>query len=140
MGNDGGEIRWCPMGSFLKGRVCGLGLIALVLGCAKDRALAQTAPEATQPPKMMVADAHPRFEVATIRPSSPNARGTSFRTEGRHIVMSNQPLANLIARESGFSRVLFCAAILYGVALVTFPAMRKSSVWHDIPAPSPAAE
>jgi hypothetical protein len=50
------------------------------------------------------------------------------------------PLASLIARESGFSRVLFCAAILYGVALVTFPAMRKSSVWHDIPAPSPAAE
>jgi MFS family permease len=50
------------------------------------------------------------------------------------------PLANLIARESGFSRVLFCAAILYGVALITFPAMRKSSVWHDIPAPSPVAE
>jgi hypothetical protein len=50
------------------------------------------------------------------------------------------PLANLIARESGFSRVLLCAAILYGIALVTFPAMRKSSVWHDIPAPSPAAE
>ncbi|HEY0181432.1 MAG TPA: hypothetical protein VGC09_01375, partial [Rhodopila sp.] len=50
------------------------------------------------------------------------------------------PLANLIAREAGFSRVLFCAAILYGIALITFPAMRKSSVWHDIPAPSPAAE
>jgi len=50
------------------------------------------------------------------------------------------PLANLIAREWGFSRVLLCAAILYGIALLTFPAMRKSSVWHDIPAPSPAAE
>jgi hypothetical protein len=50
------------------------------------------------------------------------------------------PLANLIARELGFSRVLLCAAILYGIALLTFPAMRKSSVWHDIPAPSPAAE
>jgi hypothetical protein len=50
------------------------------------------------------------------------------------------PLANLIAREAGFSRVLLCAAILYGIALVTFPAMRKTSVWHDIPAPSPAAE
>ena len=36
------------------------------------------------------------------------------------------PLANLIARESGFSRVLLCAAILYGIALVTFPAMRKT--------------
>jgi hypothetical protein len=50
------------------------------------------------------------------------------------------PLANLIAREFGFSRVLLCAAILYGIALVTFPAMRKTSVWHDLPAPSPAAE
>jgi FtsH-binding integral membrane protein len=50
------------------------------------------------------------------------------------------PLANLIAREAGFSRVLLCAAILYGIALVTFPATRKSSVWHDILAPSPAAE
>jgi hypothetical protein len=50
------------------------------------------------------------------------------------------PLANLIAREAGYNRVLLCAAILYGIALVTFPAMRKTSVWHDIPAPSPAAE
>jgi len=50
------------------------------------------------------------------------------------------PLANLIAREAGFSRVLLCSAILYGIALVTFPAMRKRSAWHDIPAPSPAAE
>jgi hypothetical protein len=50
------------------------------------------------------------------------------------------PLGNLIAREAGWSRVLLCAAILYGIALVTFPALRKSSVWHDIPASSPAAE
>ena len=50
------------------------------------------------------------------------------------------PLANLIAREAGFSRVLLSAALLYAIAWVTFPAMRKSSVWHDIPAPSPAAE
>jgi hypothetical protein len=50
------------------------------------------------------------------------------------------PLANLIAREAGFSRVLMCAAILYGIALVTFPAMGKRSVWHDISASSRAAE
>jgi hypothetical protein len=50
------------------------------------------------------------------------------------------PLANLIAREMGFSRVLLCAAILYGIALITFPALRKNSVWHDISVPSPAAE
>ncbi len=50
------------------------------------------------------------------------------------------PLANLVAREAGVSRVLLCAAILYALALVTFPAMRKRHAWHDIPAPSPAAD
>jgi hypothetical protein len=50
------------------------------------------------------------------------------------------PLANLIAREAGFMWVLFCAAILYCIALITFPAMRKTSVWHEIPAPSPVGE
>src|SRR5271166_1170615 len=50
------------------------------------------------------------------------------------------PLANLIAREEGFMWVLLCAAIPYGIAVITFPAMRKTSVWHDIPAPSPVAE
>ncbi len=50
------------------------------------------------------------------------------------------PLANLIAREAGVGRVLLCAAILYALALMTFPVMRKRHAWHDIPAPSPAAE
>jgi hypothetical protein len=50
------------------------------------------------------------------------------------------PLANLIAREAGFTWVLLCAAILYGVALVTFPAIRKASAWHEIPAPSRVGE
>ena len=50
------------------------------------------------------------------------------------------PLANLMAREYGFTKVLLCAAVLYGIALVTFPAARKHSAWNDIAAPSPAAE
>ena len=50
------------------------------------------------------------------------------------------PLANLIAREAGFTWVLFLSAILYGVAAVTFPAIRKRSVWQDIHAPSHAAD
>ncbi|HEX2941879.1 MAG TPA: hypothetical protein VHO91_12600, partial [Rhodopila sp.] len=50
------------------------------------------------------------------------------------------PLANLIAREYGFSRVLLCAAILYGIARITFPATRKNEAWNDLAAPSPAAE
>lgn len=50
------------------------------------------------------------------------------------------PLANLIAREFGFSRVLLCAAMLYAIALMTFPATRKILVWNDLTAPSPAGD
>jgi hypothetical protein len=50
------------------------------------------------------------------------------------------PLANLLAREAGFSWVLLCSAILYGTAWLTFPAMRKITAWQEIAAPSPAAE
>jgi hypothetical protein len=50
------------------------------------------------------------------------------------------PLANLIAREAGFSRVLLCAAVLYVIALVSFPAARKSRAWQLISARSRAAE
>jgi hypothetical protein len=50
------------------------------------------------------------------------------------------PLANLIAREAGFSRVLLAAALLYVLALSTFPAARKSTVWQQISVGSRAAE
>jgi hypothetical protein len=50
------------------------------------------------------------------------------------------PLANLIAREAGFSRVLLSAAVLYVIALVTFPAARKSPAWQHRSLPSRAAE
>ncbi len=50
------------------------------------------------------------------------------------------PLANLIAREAGFSRVLLSAALLYVIALVTFPATRKSPAWQQVTAGSRAAE
>jgi hypothetical protein len=50
------------------------------------------------------------------------------------------PLANLIAREAGFQWVLLCAAILYGIAAVTFPVRRTRSAWLTSPARSPAAD
>jgi hypothetical protein len=50
------------------------------------------------------------------------------------------PLANLIAREAGFSRVLLSAAVLYVIALVMFPATRKSHAWQLLSARSRAAE
>jgi hypothetical protein len=50
------------------------------------------------------------------------------------------PLATLIAREAGFSRVLLCAAVLYVIALVSFPAARKSRAWQLFSVRSRAAE
>jgi hypothetical protein len=49
------------------------------------------------------------------------------------------PLANLIAREAGFTWVLLSSAILYCVAALTFPAMRKQSAWNEISAGSHVA-
>ncbi len=49
------------------------------------------------------------------------------------------PLANLMAREAGFSWVLYAAAILYLIALVTFPRGTKTT-WTDKPTPLPAAD
>ena len=50
------------------------------------------------------------------------------------------PLANLIAREAGFDRVLFCAALLYVIALLTFPTARMPSPWPDLATHSPAED
>ena len=50
------------------------------------------------------------------------------------------PLANLIAREAGFSRVLLCAAVMYVIALVMFPAARMNRAWQLHSARSRAAE
>ena len=50
------------------------------------------------------------------------------------------PLANLIAREAGFSRVLLAAAMLYVTACISFPATRKSSAWQLLSQGSRAAE
>jgi hypothetical protein len=50
------------------------------------------------------------------------------------------PLANLIAREAGFERVLLCAAILYGLALLTFPMTRRRPAWHPSTETSPVAD
>jgi hypothetical protein len=40
------------------------------------------------------------------------------------------PLANLIAREVGFTALLSCAGALYMVALLAFPAVRQSAATH----------
>jgi hypothetical protein len=50
------------------------------------------------------------------------------------------PLANLIAREAGYDRVLFCAALLYVLALIAFPTARKTVPWTEQAVQSHAAD
>jgi uncharacterized protein (TIGR03435 family) len=82
-------------------RAAGLLAVGALLGVGVGLAQDAGGTDTTQPPKSMAVDANPEFEVATIKPSDPNAKGTSFRITGRHIVMSNQPVANLIALAYG---------------------------------------
>ena len=90
-----------------------------------------------------------RAGVACARPSLPARAGAhrlqcgllpwAWGLNGAFSVVAT-PLANLIAREAGFSRVLLCAAVLYVIALVTFPAARKNHAWQHLSARSRAAE
>lgn len=50
------------------------------------------------------------------------------------------PLANLVAREQGFTAVLLAAAVFYAFAFIAFPTVRKSVKWQDLPAPSRVAD
>jgi len=67
----------------------------LVLVRATD-ATAWTIPEGPVKIPPMAADAQPVFEVATIRPSSPDARGMRFLARGRHYTTTNTSLHALL--------------------------------------------
>ena len=63
------------------------------------RATAQTAwaiPEPPPPPKPMAADANPEFEVATIKPATPDRPGKAFMVRGRQFSTINTTLNDLI--------------------------------------------
>jgi hypothetical protein len=48
------------------------------------------------------------------------------------------PLANLMARNFGFDAILIAAVLLYGLAAITYPALRRQKAWL-IPTPESAA-
>ena len=63
------------------------------------RATAETAwaiPEPPPPPKPMAADATPEFEVATIKPATPDRPGKGFMVRGRQFSTINTTLNDLI--------------------------------------------
>ena len=49
------------------------------------------------------------------------------------------PLANLLAVQGGYDRVLLAATLLYVVALLTYPSARRIASWQDVSEPSPDA-
>ncbi|MGA7159039.1 MAG: TIGR03435 family protein [Acidobacteriaceae bacterium] len=54
-----------------------------------------------QTAKMMAKDAHPSFEVATIKPSVPTDQSTGFQTTGRELYIENETLESMIAAAYG---------------------------------------
>jgi hypothetical protein len=71
--------------------------------------------------------------------ASPALLPWAWGLNGAFSVLST-PLANLVAREDGFSRVLLGGTMLYVLAAVTFPMARKTVQWQDLPARSHAAD
>jgi uncharacterized protein (TIGR03435 family) len=49
-----------------------------------------------EPPKSMAADAVPKFDVVTVKPSDPNRPGKLFTIRGRHVMTINTTLSDLV--------------------------------------------
>ena len=49
-----------------------------------------------EPPKPMPADANPKFDVVTVKPSDPNTPGKLFTIRGRHVMTINTTVSDLI--------------------------------------------
>lgn len=60
------------------------------------RANADTAWAIPEPPKPMAANADPKFDVVTIKPSDPNRPGKLFTIRGRHVMTINTTVNDLI--------------------------------------------
>ncbi len=50
------------------------------------------------------------------------------------------PLANLIARNIGFHAVLAGAVLMYGLAVISFPRLRRQPAWRGVQTHSPVAD
>jgi hypothetical protein len=71
--------------------------------------------------------------------ASPALLPWAWGLNGAFSVLST-PLANLVAREVGFGRVLLGGTLLYVLAAATFPLARKTVQWQDLSARSHAAD
>lgn len=67
-------------------------LVASFLACSLLTAHAQT-----EDVKLMDPAAHPKFEVATIKPAPLDANSSGFSTEGKYVHVRNMPISEVIA-------------------------------------------
>jgi hypothetical protein len=72
-----------------------LMLAALVLSALVGPSVASQ--QAGQPISAMAADAHPSFEVVTIKPADPDARNGNFSIGGHRVSITNQTVNRLIS-------------------------------------------
>jgi hypothetical protein len=79
------------------------------------------------------------FPLGLARVGQGGALPWAWALNGAFSVLAT-PLANLIAREFGFSRVLLCAALMYGLAALAFPAARRCPQWFTQPVRLPGAD
>ncbi len=61
-----------------------------------DHVTAENAWPIPEPPKSMPADAVPKFDVVTVKPSRPDQAGKGFAVRGRHVMTFNTTLSDLI--------------------------------------------
>jgi uncharacterized protein (TIGR03435 family) len=61
-----------------------------------EQVTAENAWPIPEPPKSMAADAVPKFDVVTVKPSDPNRQGKGFTVRGRHIMTFNTNVNDLI--------------------------------------------
>jgi hypothetical protein len=68
------------------------------------------------------------FPLGLARAGSGSMLPWAWGLNGAFSVVAT-PLANLIAREAGFSRVLLAACVVYGLAWIAFPVSRQDPKW-----------
>jgi uncharacterized protein (TIGR03435 family) len=61
-----------------------------------EHVTAETAWPIPEPPKSMPADANPKFDVITIKPSQPDRPGKLFTIRGRHVLTINTNVNDLV--------------------------------------------
>ncbi len=77
----------------MKRLLMSLGLLTILMGVGVK---AQDSPQSTSAPSMLEPAPVPAYEVATIKPSEPDEQGRGLNFRGRHLVVRNLAVEDLI--------------------------------------------